>query len=41
VECHDSHSSERRMLLLDTSDRPDRTTLILPARMVRTAAGQQ
>ena len=42
VECHDSHSSERRMLLLDTSDRRDRT-LMLPARMVRTsptAAGQ-
>jgi len=32
VECHDSHSSERRMLLLDASDRPDRDSLMFPGR---------
>src|SRR5271157_1418415 len=31
VECHDSHSSERRMLLREVSDLRDRSTLLLPS----------
>ncbi len=30
VECHDSHSSERRMLLREVSDLRDRGTTMLP-----------
>ena len=31
VECHDSHSSERRMLLRDASHRPDRNASMFPS----------
>ena len=31
VECHDSHSSERRMLLREVNDLRDRDTFILPS----------